>query len=139
MLTEICQEIKNWFDVERKFGEFTIADEHIAVDGLQDGQYFRIIGSVFNDGVHLSTDTLHDEVFNGAVWLMAVPPDVIALDAEISAWVNQYADVVASPYGSESFGGYSYSMGVRSGSNGTATSPTWKSTFADSLNRWRKI
>lgn len=139
MLTEICQEIRNWFDVERKFGEFTIADGHITVDGLQSGQYFRIIGSVFNDGVHKSTDTLHNEVFNGAVWLMAVPPDVVALDAEIAEWVTNYGAVVTGPYASESFGEYSYTMGSRSGANGTATAPTWQSTFAKALNRWRKI
>ena len=139
MLTEICQEIRNWFDVERKFGEFTIADGHITVDGLQDGQYFRIIGSVFNDGVHTAADTLHDEVFDGAVWLMAVPPDVIELADSISAWVAQYGAAVTSPFASESFGGYSYSMGSRNGASGSVSAPTWQSTFAKSLNRWRKI
>ena len=139
MLTEICQEIRNWFDVERKFGEFTIADGHITVDGLQSGQYFRIVGSVFNDGVHSENDTLHDEVFDGAVWLMAVPPEILALEVEISDWETNYGSVVVKPFASESFGGYSYSMGSRSGANGSMSVPTWQSTFAKALNRWRKI
>lgn len=139
MLTEICQEIRNWFDVERKFGEFTIADGHITVEGLQECQYFRIVGSVFNDGVHKSTDTLHNEVFDGAVWLMAIPPDVVALDEEITAWVGQFGAMVNSPFASESFGGYSYTKGSRNGTGSGNTSPTWQSTFASALNRWRKI
>ena len=116
MLTELCQELKNWFDVERKFDTFTVADGHITVDDLQDGQYFRIIGSVFNDGVHLSTDTLTDETFDGAVWLMAVPKGVLDLSDEIDAWVTANAAVAKSPYKSESFGGYSYSL--KGGSSG---------------------
>lgn len=139
MLTEICQEIRNWFDVERKFGEFTIADGHITVEGLQEGQYFRIVGSVFNDGVHTNADTLHDEVFDGAVWLMAVPADVVNLAEEISSWVDQYGAMVNSPFASESFAGYSYSKGSQYSGNGGNSNPTWQSTFAKTLNRWRKI
>lgn len=135
MLTELCQELKNWFDVERKFGEFTIDDGHITVEGLQEGQYFRIVGSVFNDGVHLSTDTLIDETFDGAVWLMAVPKSVIDLATEIENWVSKYGEDSVSPYSSESFAGYSRTMGNGGGSSSV---PTWTSVFASRLNRWRK-
>lgn len=52
-LSELCQELKNWFDVERRFGKFEISDGSIDLsDILSENQYFRIIGSVFNDGVH---------------------------------------------------------------------------------------
>ena len=48
-LTELCQELRNWFEREKFFGEFTIENGAIIVpDGsLQDGQFFRVIGSVF--------------------------------------------------------------------------------------------
>ena len=52
MLTELCQELKNWFDTERHFDTFKIEDGELSVDFLQDGQYYRIVGSVFNDGVY---------------------------------------------------------------------------------------
>ena len=139
MLTEICQEIRNWFDVERKFGEFTIADGHITVEGLQEGQYFRIIGSVFNDGVHKSTDTLHNEVFDGAVWLLAIPQCIIDLSTEIDQWVTDNAAIINSPYQSESFGGYSYSKGNTNYGGVPSTSVSWVTQFSRQLAPWRKI
>lgn len=62
MLTELCQYLKNWFELDQISGKVTITDNTITVvsDGLLydgdaptilTGQYVRIIGSVFNDGV----------------------------------------------------------------------------------------
>lgn len=143
MLSELCKELNNWFDKERYFGEFTISNNEITGDfELQENQYFRIVGSVFNDGVYKydSSLVLTDETFSGAIWAMAVPPSVIDLSERISAWVNQYGEMVSSPYQSESFGGYSYTKasGANSG-QGNANNPTWQSSFASELNEWRKI
>ena len=151
MLTELCQELNNWFDENAKdgtknrfFGTFVI--ENGAIDlsqtDVQEGQYFRIVGSVFNDGVHkYHTNNLVDETFNGAVWAMAIPRAVIALAAEISDWMAKYGgvdSVAMSPFTSESFGGYSYSKG--SGVSGaTGQTVSWQSVFASRLNQWRKI
>lgn len=150
MLTEICQEIRNWFDRDRDkwFGDFIIADNVIALNGeplpLVEGQYFRIIGSLFNDGVHLySSDlSLKDEDFSGAIWSMAVPQAVIDLSAEIDSWVQKYGGVNSanmSPYNSESFGGYSYSKSGGGSGDGTSGAGTWQGVFAKRLNMWRKI
>jgi hypothetical protein len=142
MLTELCQELRNWFEREKYFGTFTIENGQIDVpDGsLQSGQYFRIVGSVFNDGVHqYDTDDLHDEVFVGAVWSMAIPPVVVDLSERISEWVTKYGDSVSSPYSSESFGGYSYQKASVGQGNANSINPTWQSVFANELNRWRKI
>lgn len=139
MLTEICQYLKNWFEREITHGTFTISGGALADDiHLQDGQYFRIIGSVFNDGVHNTDDTLTDEVFEGTIWLMAVPPAVVELSERISAWQAEYGGAVATPYQSESFGGYSYTK-AGAGSGSANSVPTWQSMFANELNRWRKI
>ena len=142
-LTELCQELRNWFERDKLFGEFTIENGAIIVpDGsLQNGQFFRVIGSVFNDGVHkYGVDELTDEVFRGAIWAMAVPPAVIDLSERISEWETKYGDSVSSPYSSESFGGYSYTKANSGrGNAGSGSSPTWQSTFASELNRWRKI
>ena len=153
MLEEICRELNNWFDTNPNdgsknhyFGNFVIEDGAIDLSDtdIQPNQYFRIIGSVFNDGVYQYPATgLTDETFDGAVWAMAVPPSVIALSAEIEAWQDKYggADSVAmSPFTSESFGGYSYSKSGRSGSSGAdAGAGTWQSAFANRLGKWRKI
>ena len=77
---------------------------------------------------------LTDEVFHGAVWAMAVPPTLIALSAEIEEY-NKSDAGKASPYISENFGGYGYTKAT--GSNGKVL--TWKSVFADALNRYRKL
>ena len=145
MLTELCQELRNWFEREIFFGTFTIEDGQINLPegSLQNGQFFRIVGSVFNDGVHNydseNAEPLTDEVFEGAIWSMAIPPAVIDLSERISAWVTTYGDSVSSPYSSESFGGYSYTKASSGQGNANSSVPTWQSTFADELNRWRKI
>ena len=136
MLTEICAEIRNYFEVPngRHFGTFTISGGSIApLDFLQEGQYFRIVGSVFNDGVYQYPAELKDEVFEGAVWAMRLPPAVIALAAEIEAYNDSDAGK-ASPYTSESFGGYSYTKATDA--NGAPIG--WQKAFASRLNRWRK-
>lgn len=144
MLTELCQELHNWFDRDRFFGTFTIEGGVLTAPGLVDGQYYRIVGSVFNDGVHQygePTDTLEDETFNGAVWALGIPKAVIDLSAEIDAWRDKYegADSAAmSPFNSESFGGYSYAKSRAGTSSGSGASG-WQGVFASRLNMWRKI
>lgn len=138
MLTELCAELRNYFEVPngRHFGKFTISGGSIApLDFLQEGQYFRIVGSVFNDGVYKYPATsLTDEVFEGAVWAMAVPPTLIALAAEIKTYNDSDAGK-ASPYTSESFGGYSYTKATDE--NGAPIG--WQKAFASRLAKWRKL
>lgn len=145
MLTELCKELNNYFDIKHYYGEFTIADGALVdIDYLQEGQYFRIVGSVFNDGVYQYPATeLKDEVFDGAIWAMAIPSEVIALADDIDAWTKKYQSLdssAMSPFTSESFGGYSYSKGSGSSSgNGGGVGNTWQGVFANRLNKWRKI
>lgn len=138
MLTELCAELRNYFEVPngRHFGNFEISGGSIApLEFLQEGQYFRIVGSVFNDGVYQYPATsLTDEVFEGAVWAMAVPPTLIALAAEIKAYNDSDAGK-PSPYTSESFGGYSYTKATDA--NGAPIG--WQKAFASRLNKWRKL
>lgn len=141
ILSELCQELKNWFcDVETDVHSdtYTIEDGRMLLPFLQDGQYFRIVGSVLNDGVHCYDEhlNLHDETFTGAVWSMRIPPSVIALSEEIDSWIEKNGEAVASPYQSESWGGYSYSLKSGSAESGSLS---WKSVFGGRLNRWRKL
>lgn len=150
MLTEICAYLRNYFDfnMPKYYGNFKIEDGVITSMndgdmGIISGQYFRVIGSVLNDGVWRYPDSvLQDETFSGAVWLMAVPPELVKLSGEIADWQKAYggADSSAmSPYTSESFGGYSYSKGagtVDTAGNGLTG---WKAVYAGRLSRWKKI
>lgn len=142
MLNEICHEIKNWFDVDRHFGVFTIQDGTIDLE-IQNDQYFRIVGSVFNDGIYKYPATdLVDEEFDGAVWALAIPNEIILLADEIAEWKDKYGgvdSVAMSPFQSESFGGYSYSKSGGGASDGTTNAGTWQAVFRSRLNKWRKI
>ena len=149
MLTDLCEYLKNWFDrdLPKRHATITIKDGKVqdVSDILTVGQYYRIVGSVFNDGVYqYSTDAdpnLTDEVFDGAIWTMAVPKRVINLSKDIDDWQAKYGSVDSenmSPYQSESFGGYSYSKGGGSSSDGSSTQ-SWEDVFKSRLNRWRKV
>ena len=144
MLTEICAEIKNYFSLEEDkiFGDFAVEDGAITPSFyLEDDQYYRIVGSVFNDGVHKNGDQLTDEVsFHGAIWKMRVPKAILDLDEEIAAWQAEHGSVQSanmSPFVSESFGGYSYSKS--SGASAGSGAVTWQSVFSQRLNPYRKI
>lgn len=134
MIDEICASLHNYFAVDIVPGEYTVNDGEITLPFLAAGQFFRVVGSVFCDGVYRCGDKLPaDETFDGAIWAMAIPPALEAIAAEIEEWKAKNADVLASPYQSESFGGYSYSKGTGS------DSASWQGAFASRLNRWRKI
>lgn len=146
MLSELCQELRNWFDRDQPhlYGAFEISNGRIADrdfnELIKPNQYFKIAGSVFNDGVWKNDENLEltDELFLGQVTLMAIPQAVLDLNAEIDDWITKYGDSASSPYQSESFGGYSYSKA--SGGNGSSGSgASWQSCFANRLNKWRKI
>lgn len=145
-LDVLCAELKNYFIKDRSaihLGDFEVKDGMVSpLDFMKVGQYFRIVGSDLNEGVYLYNGEpmdLKDEVFNGAIWAMSVPPIVLALSADIDAWrvENEALDSEnMSPYTSESYDGYSYSKGGNS-KGGTATS--WQSQFADRLKPYRRL
>ena len=139
MLEQVLMNIRNWFPVKGGIhsGTFTIKDGGITLPFLADGQYFRICGSVFNDGLHqYPASDLKSETFDGAVWALDVPQAVIELAAEIEAWQKKNGDASVSPYQSESFGGYSYSKATDSATGGAVT---WQSAFRSRLNNYRKL
>ena len=135
-LTNLCAELRNYFETEKRFGTFTISDGSISPSNfLQNGQYFRIVGSVFNDGVHRHpAHDLTDETFDGAVWAMAVPPAVVELLQKIQEFEASTANAPTA-YTSESFGGYSYTKATDE--NGLPVG--WRSVFKTELNKWRKL
>ena len=139
MLEQVLMNIRNWFPVKGGIhsGTFTIKDGGITLPFLADGQYFRICGSVFNDGLHqYNVLDLVDETFNGTIWALAIPKTVIELADEIGKWQEKNGEAASSPFSSESFGGYSYSKATDTETGGAVT---WQSAFKQQLSAWRKI
>ena len=151
MLQQVCESIHNYFIKEPYCGEYTIANGVISPSlDLLEGQRIWITGSVLNDGVYtyhaaaIKDDDdsevagLQDETFAGTICALAVPPAVVALSAEINAWVGNNGAAVNSPYQSESvIGVYSYQKAT--GGSGAGGTVTWQDVFKDRLNRWRKV
>jgi hypothetical protein len=137
VLFNLCKECRNWFCTENDmtFGTFSIQNRTIDLsDILQEGQYYRIVGSAFNDGVYrYPTEGLQDEDFDGAVWAMRIPQSFIDLANEVNEFIA--SEGAMSPYTSESWGGYSYTKATDP--NGSPV--TWQTAFASKLNKWRKI
>lgn len=152
MLTEVCHEVNNYFRRDIHSQRFSVEGGIIngIPDGfLQDGQYFRIVGSVFNDGVYKmnhsepSKMNLRDEdEFSGSIWSLGIPQEFLDLASEISDWQTAYGgtnSAALSPFSSESFGGYSYSKsGAGSASDGSSDGSNWKTVFAPRLSKWRR-
>lgn len=137
MLNELCLELNNFFEYARYIGDINIENGNVQTELLQDGQYFRIVGSVFNDGVYqYPTTDLHDETYHGGLWALAIPKEVIALADEVKDWQTKYGGLDSlSPYQSESFGGYSYTKASGLGSSTAG----WQDVYKSKLDNWRKL
>ena len=135
MLESILVHLNNWFLIPGGVhsGTFEVKDGGISLPFLSSGQHFRVCGSVFNDGLHLyPANNLVDETFDGTVWALAIPKQIVSLADEIKSWTEKNPPSV---FTSESFGGYSYSKAT--GSNGQPA--TWVDVFRQQLNPYRKI
>lgn len=136
MLEAVLTHLHNWFPVKggKHAGEFTIASGMPDVDFLADGQYFRIKGSVFSDGLHVFNggEMLQGEMFEGEIWALAIPADIKALAVEVGEYQEKNP---ISDKTSESFGGYSYTRA--SGSSGVPAG--WQGAFASRLAPYRRI
>ena len=137
MLEQVLRHLNNSFLVEIHEGTFTVENGSITLPFLLTNQYFRIVGSVFNDGLHqYPAVDLTDETFTGSVWALAVPKAVIELADEIQKWQEKNGEAASGIYQSESFGGYQYSKQTDAETGGAVT---WQSVFKRQLSSWRKI
>lgn len=137
MLSEILAYLRNYFVKTVHKGTFEIVGGNIApLEFLIENQYFRIAGSVLNDGVYCYGDTLEllDETFIGEIWALAIPPDLLKLADEINDYMAS-DEAKPSAYTAESFDGYSYTKATDS----DGVNVSWQTIFAARLRRWRKI
>lgn len=133
----VCGELHNYFEDKRVIDDYTIENGTIALPFLVDGQYYRITGSKFNDGVYIYHEEpteepeLTDETFHGGIWAMNLPKAFIELCKEIKDYSESEA-AQPSPYTSENISGfYSYTKASISESS-------WQNVFKNRLSRWRK-
>lgn len=142
MLEQVLTHLNNWFLVPDGIHEdtYTIKNGGITLSFLQNGQFFRICGSVFNDGLYLydaeMMNELKDETFTGEIWALAIPKAVISLSNDIDNWEQKNGDAAASAFQSESYAGYSYTKATDAQ---TGCAVTWQSAFRSRLNQWRKL
>lgn len=105
---------------------------------MEPGDYYLIEGSKHNDGVHVyGAGDLIGDTLTGHVTECRIPPALLALHEEINYWQQKNADIVTSPYQSESFAGYSYAK--KSGNTSAGGAEGWQSFFSGRLRAWRKI
>lgn len=145
-LSRICADLRNYFirvgqDVYT--GTYTVNNHSITpLPPLISGQYFRVVGSVLNDGVYQygnteSMEKLKNETFDGAIWAMRVPSSFLDLVADydrLNAKIEELA-LVSVGFASESFDGYSYTLS----SGAPAELLQWKSRLDSELNQYRRI
>lgn len=147
MLDEILAYLKNYFVIDKLFGDFVIENGCIRYANgeevsLKNGQYFRVIGGM-NSGIYqhfddTPIDFVTDEAFNGAIWRLAIPQDLISIADEMAAWREKYERIgepAMSPYQSESYNGYSYTK--QTPSNGSVG--MLFTIYGKTLARYRKI
>ena len=125
-LAAVMRHIRNYFERGRIDGVITITGG--VVSPAVASPYVCIVGSAYHDGVHAVTggaidSALPDETFDGRVWLLYPPREIIQLAAEIAAFD------ATSPAGamiSESLGEYSYTRAHDWRTGGAAT---WETVF----------
>lgn len=154
-LEQVLAHIHNWFTRETLSltGCEVVGGQLPAsvAEAVPAGAWYRIQGSYLNDGLHLrgaEDEGLTDEEFDGTLTVLAVPKALLAVADEISDWVTATADArskaAASPYQSESFGGYTYSMRSdltegSSGASGSGGLTGWQAAFKSDLNPYRRL
>lgn len=140
MLETILIYLHNWFPIKgaARCGEHEIVSGELQADYLKPGQYYRIKGSVFNDGLHIypcdEPDCMLDEVFTGEVWPLAIPKAVLEIADEIKAYRDENPDTDKV---SETFADYSYTR-AQTTKDGTSTAGGWMAVFGPRLRVWRR-
>ena len=163
-IEQICAETHNYFDTDRIIDTYEIENGIISLPFLVEGQFFRIVGSKFNDGVYVYTstgivrsaswnDVLKDNpnwaALTGVEWGKLEHQELIDETFRGGIWpmrmpravvelAKEIADYNASDAAKASpFTSESIS-GHYSYSKANVTDSAWQKVFAAKLNRYRK-
>ena len=147
MIDQVCAHIHNYFNVDDMTGRdmayqgtYTVENGTITLPFLVEGQYFRVMGSRFNNGVHQYPDEdMTDETFDGVIWEMRPPNTFLQVVTEIEDWMDKYGEVMRNPYQSEDvINVYRYTKMTQGKVTGDFIA-TWQAAYKDQLNEWRKL
>lgn len=146
ILEQVLNHIHNWFVYDQMDVRCVIEGGSLPASvSIPEGAWYRIQGSLFNDGLHRHpAPDLDDETFDGIITVCAIPNALLNVVDEIEDWLEHYQTAMGklqdSPYQSESFDGYSYSIrGDLTAQNGSGGLTGWQAAFASRLNPWRKV
>lgn len=162
----LCAECNNYHDYDRKYGTYTIENGIITLPFLAENQFFRIVGSKFNDGVYIYVKD--GIVCRASTWEEAIDADYNWLDLRQQYW----GDIAGHDLIDETFTGSIWAMnmpraffdlskeiaaynatdaakttpytsenisGYYSYSKASADSNIWFNVFAHKLKRWKKV
>lgn len=139
-VSAVMRHCRNYFETGYIDGVFRITGN--ALPEAKGAHFVYISGSMYHDGVWEICDGyltgrdvsgLHDEEFDGRVWLLAPPIDFL----ETCKTIREYEE--KNPVGamqSESFGEYSYTRQSLSGANGLTG---WQAAFRGQLAPYRRM
>lgn len=107
----LMRQCRNYFETGYMDGTFRISGN--VLEGVGDAHYVYISGSLYHNGVWEICDGyltgrdvsgLHNEEFDGRVWLLSPPPDFLAICKSVKIYEekNPMSAVIR-----ETFGGYS--------------------------------
>lgn len=149
VLEQVLSHIHNWFVYDELDVRCSIEGGSLPASvSIPEGAWYRIQGSLFNDGLHQHpADDLTDETFDGKVTICAIPRVLLSVVDEITDYIDATnesdAAVRGAKFQSESFGGYTYSLKgdsrADSASGGVSGLTGWQAAFRSDLNPFRKI
>jgi hypothetical protein len=146
VLEQVLTHIHNFFVYDEQYVRCEVTDGSLPASiSIPDGAWYRIQGSLLNDGLHRHpAEDLIDETFDGTITVCAIPRALLDVVEEIEEWQAAYKSArqkaLGSPYQSESFDGYSYNLRsdlAPSSASGGLTG--WQAEFAGRLSAWRKM
>lgn len=135
----VMRQCRNYFETGYIDGTFRITGN--ALSGADGAHWVYISGSAFHNGVWevcdgyltgRSVEGLHDEEFEGRVWLLDPPEEFLELCETIKTYEEK------NPVGAfvqERFGEYSYMRGQM----GKAVDMGWQAAFAPALTEYRRM
>lgn len=161
----LCAETNNYHDTDRVIDDYTIENGRITLPFLSENQFFRIVGSKWNDGVYVYSQnsfivrsSTWEEVMNGNMnwgelrkhkWGELVEHDLVDETFHGGIWPmnmprafldlsKKIAEYNASEAAKISPFTSENISGYYSYTKGSADANAWQNVFKSELRRWRK-
>lgn len=164
-IESLCAEAHNYFETSKEINDYAIENGIISLPFLSENQFFRIVGSKFNDGIYIYSENF---IIRDATWedVLSDHPDWKALSEKDWGNIKHYALTDEEFHGgiwpmrmpraflslakevheynlSEASKPSPYASENISGhysyTKGSPSDNAWQNVFRSKLNRWRKV